>query len=66
MFYSDDPVRDADLHNAQQEREQARFPVCVYCNQAITDEKACKIDDEWWHTDCFVEQFETNIDNYFD
>lgn len=66
MFYSGDPVRDAEVYIAQQERELARFPVCMYCNQAITDDKACRLDEEWWHTDCFVEQFEVCVDNYFD
>lgn len=65
-FYSGDPVRDAELHNAKQERELARFPVCEYRNQPISEDKACRIGDEWWHTDCIVEQFEVCIDEYFD
>ena len=46
-------------HEVEQERALERCPICEYCKQPITDEKACRIDDEWWHSDCFVDQFET-------
>ena len=55
-----------ERHNAQQERELARFPECTSCFQPITDDKACVLDGEWWHTYCFIDHFERPIDEYFD
>ena len=35
-FYSDNPVRDADLHTAWQDRHYV--PVCCHCDQPIEGE----------------------------
>ena len=53
-------------HEARQQRELERFPICQSCHEHITEDKACLLDGEWWHTDCFVDHFEACVDNYFD
>ena len=37
-FYTDDPIRDAEMHEAEQERQLSELPVCDHCEQPIQDE----------------------------
>lgn len=47
MFYSDDPVLDAERYTAYQEAQVAKLPVCADCDEHIQDEKAYYINGEW-------------------
>lgn len=55
MFYSDDPVRDFENHDRQQARKlrelQARklreLPICVDCDEPISDNFCYEINGEY-------------------
>ena len=53
-------------HEAEQERQLDRLPRCVYCDEPIQDEKGYHLDDEWWHEECFNDQFLKSIEDYID
>lgn len=52
FFYSDNPVRDAERHQAAQDRRLARLPVCADCDHPIQDERAFYINGEWICQNC--------------
>lgn len=52
MFYTDDPIRDAERHQAAQDRQLAQLPVCADCDHPIQDETAYYINGEWICRDC--------------
>ena len=61
MFYSDDPVADFERHDAEQERELDRLPVCEYCEEPIQDEFAYYIEGSWYCTRCMNENFRREV-----
>lgn len=60
MYVPDDYDRFA-MHDAEQERELKRYPICEYCEEHITDDKAYCIEDVWYHKQCFKECFEREV-----
>ena len=52
MSYTDDPISDAELYAAQQDRRLDRLPVCACCGEAIQQEKAVYYNDQWCCEDC--------------
>ena len=66
FYYSDNPVADAERYLAQQDREAAKFPVCVYCEEPITDENLFDIDGELYHCDCFVSEHKKRTEDYME
>lgn len=52
FFYSDNPVLDAERHQAAQDRQLAQLPVCADCDHPIQDERAFYINGEWICRDC--------------
>lgn len=45
MFYTDDPIRDFERHDANREAELKKRPVCEHCGEHITDDCFYKIND---------------------
>lgn len=52
MWFSDDPVMDAERYAAEQEDQLSECPICSECDEYITDESAFYINDEWICESC--------------
>lgn len=52
VFYSNDPIRDAERYLAAQERELEGLPVCCECKDAIQQEKAIYVEGKWYCSEC--------------
>ena len=48
-------------HDAQQERQLDRLPVCEYCEHPIQDEYAYCIEGTWICTECMNEHFRREV-----
>lgn len=59
MFYSDNPVRDAEMYMARQEAELLKMPICEHCGERIQDDyyeiDGCIVCD-----DCILEYLRKN------
>lgn len=55
-----DPVREAEAWIRRQDRKEreylARCPVCERCREPITDDWVYRIDDNYYHEDCLLEE----------
>lgn len=58
MMYSDDPVADFERYDAEQENELQRLPVCCECGNPIQQEKAVRINGDWYCDECLDEMRE--------
>ena len=61
MFYSDDPIRDFERHDAWQEDELKKRPVCEVCDKPITDDHYYDIFDQKVCSDCLKEYCNENF-----
>ena len=61
MFYSDDPVRDFERHDAEQERRLSMLPVCDYCDEAIQDEQYYEINGDCVCEECLDLYFKKDV-----
>lgn len=52
MFYSDDPVRDAERYLDYLDKELAKRPVCCECGEHIQEERAYYINGEMICQEC--------------
>lgn len=52
MFYTDDPVRDAERYEAEQERRIQMLPKCTECGEPIQQEQAVCYEGEWCCKEC--------------
>lgn len=65
MFYrTDDPVEDFLQHDAEQERELDRLPVCCECDQPIQDEYFFEINGEPLCEQCLNENHRKRTEDY--
>lgn len=48
-------------HDAEQERELDRLPVCEYCEEPIQDEYAYYIEGAWYCENCMKENFRKEV-----
>ena len=62
MLYSDDPIADFDRHDAEQNKQLARLPVCAYCDEPIQDEFCYEINGEYYCEDCLDMHFRKAVD----
>ena len=66
VFWSDDPVADADRYFAEKERELERLPVCECCGEPIQQEKAVYYNDSWFCEDCEDEAWQTIREDFLE
>lgn len=66
MFLTGDPERDFDLHEAGQERELNKRPVCYECEHPIQDEVCFEINGELICLECLNENHRKFTDDYID
>lgn len=64
MFYSDDPIRDAERYEAEQERRLSELPVCCYCGEPIQDDHYYLINGEEYCEECLDDQFRKRTEDY--
>ena len=57
MIYTDDPVRDAERHAEEQDRQLDRYPKCAHCGEPIQDERLFDINGELYHVECAEDEF---------
>jgi hypothetical protein len=58
IFYTDNPVLDAERYTDAQERELQKLPVCCKCKERIQDDTCYVIDDEVYCESCMRKKFE--------
>lgn len=66
MYRTDDPEADFNRWDADQAREAARYPVCVYCGYSILDDKLFDFDGEVYHIECAEEEFKKDTEGYLE
>lgn len=64
MFYTDNPILDAERYYAEREEEVERLPECSECGQPIQDEHCYEINDEYICEKCLVENHKKYTDDY--
>ena len=63
MFYTDDPIADFERHDAYKERSLRRLPVCCMCDEHIQQERAVRINGDWYCNEC-LEDCEEDIEEW--
>ena len=66
MFYSDDPVRDAERHYAEQDRQLEKRPVCSECGEPVQHDFFFLINDEVICPDCLVSNYRKEVEDYIE
>lgn len=56
MFYSDDPIKDFERHDAEMAKYWAKRPACDCCGEKIAEEFYYEIEDVKLCEDC-IERF---------
>lgn len=63
-FYTDDPIRDAEMHEAEQERRLSELPVCCYCENPVQHEHFYEINGEMFCPDCLETYFKKRTEDF--
>lgn len=66
FYYSDDPVRDAERHMAEQDRQRERYPKCSHCGEEIQDDELFDIHGEVYHLSCAEKEFVKWTEDYIE
>lgn len=61
MGYIPDNYDAFAKHDAEQESELDRLPVCEYCDEPIQDEYAFCIEGAWFCTKCMIANFRREV-----
>ena len=64
VILTDNPVMDAEMYFAEQERELQQLPKCVCCGNPIQDETAVCINDELICHGCIESYYTVHVDDY--
>lgn len=66
MFLTGDPERDFQRHEAEQERELNKRPVCYECDEPIQEDECYEINGELICPKCLKENHRKFTDDYID
>lgn len=66
MLYTDDPIRDFEMHDAEQTRRLERLPVCVECGEHIQSEEYYMINDEPMCRECLDLNHKAYVEDYIE
>ena len=55
MFYSENPVADAEAYYSQKEKELEQLPRCSECGERIQSDYAYEIDGNYICEDCLTD-----------
>lgn len=64
MFYSDNPVLDAERFQAALDKEEAALPVCSICDNHVMDGYFYLINDEVVCPDCLEYHYRKEVEDY--
>ncbi len=64
MFYTDDPVADAERYFAEQEAAYEKLPICSECGHHIQDEYCFEVNDELICNSCMRDNHRKCVDDY--
>ena len=64
MGYVPDNLDAFNRHQATQEAQLARMPVCEHCREPIQDDDLFDIGDVLYHEDCARDLFRRSTENY--
>lgn len=64
MYYSNDPVRDAERREADWDEELENYPDCDNCGCKITSDKLWHIEGELYCEDCAEREFKEWTEKY--
>lgn len=64
MYYSDDPVRDAERYMEDQERRSEQRPVCSDCGYTIYDDHYYQINDEVICRRCLDHNYRKQVEDF--
>ena len=53
-----------ERHEAEQQRQLEKYPICDYCGEEILDDNLFDIDGNLYHEHCMEEQFRKPVENY--
>lgn len=63
-FYTDNPIKDFERHDAEQERELDKLPKCAECDHPIQDDECYEIGDELICHECLIKNHRKWTENY--
>lgn len=64
MCYTDDPIADFHRHDAEQQAELDKLPVCADCGEPVQDDHYYLINDEVICPDCLDSNYRKDIEDY--
>lgn len=64
MWYSDDPVKDFERHDAEQTRKLESRPLCDYCEEHIQDDFYYEINGDCICRNCLERNFRKDVPWY--
>ena len=64
MWYTDDPVADFSRHDAEQEAQLKKTPVCCYCDEHVQEEFYFEINGEVICETCMDRFFRKDVEDY--
>ena len=63
MLYTDDPLADFARHDAEQQAQLDKLPVCCECDEPIQDEHCFEINDEYICEKCLNDNHRKRVDD---
>ena len=64
IYRTNDPHKDFERLDADREAELNKLPKCTYCDQAIQEEFAYYINDEWICEECLNDNFRKAVEDH--
>lgn len=64
MFYTNDPVADAERHQAELERERKKRPRCSECKEHIIEDVCFEFDGELFCINCLENKHRRWVEDY--
>ena len=66
MCWTDDPIADFNRHEAEQQAELDKLPVCYECGEPIQDEECFEINDELICPECLKDNHRKKVEDYIE
>ena len=64
MSWTDNPIADFNRHEAEQQAELEKLPICYECGEPIQDDFLCDIEGTIYCLECFDEKFVKATEDY--
>lgn len=66
MYFTDNPLADAERYAAEQEEELEKLPKCECCGEPIQQDKAIYYNDQWCCEDCEYDFWQNIRDDFLE